>query len=121
MSWRNTGKTDFHILMPTLDESAAQNDIERILLEELKESYRIYEKCQERRSLLNLEIKNAKGDHLRCLKEILHRTIELINIEDRTIVALKNEPTIKNIYEREKAKLLNDSRTTKRPWIRGTK
>ena len=127
MSRRNTDETAFHMLMPNLDESAAQNEIERILLKELQESYRIYENCQEIRSSLVCEIKSAKGDQLRCLKKSLHRTIELLNMEDRTIVALCNEPELRNLYEREKAKLLKYRRSNPIsnkitiPWIKGTK
>lgn len=113
MSYRNTDETSFHILMPTLDESVAQNDIERVLLNEFKESFKIYEDCQYKQQALRCEMQSAKGDLLRCLRDKAQRIAQRQSLEDKIIVALKNEPHLKNLYEREKAKVLKTKESEK--------
>lgn len=108
MSYRNTDETAFHILMPKLDESAAQNEAERILLAELKESFRIYQQCQDKLQKLNNEISVANGDFKQCLRECAQRTAERLSFEDRIIVGLRNNSQLINLYEREKAKIIKN-------------
>ena len=106
MSYRNTDETAFHILMPALDESAAVNDVEKFLLKELKESYRARDEYQDRLQELEHRRRKVDGDYLRCIRESIIRTVEHINIEDRAIVSLRNEPSIKALYEREAKKAI---------------
>lgn len=106
MSYRNADETAFHILMPALDESAAVNDVEKFLLKELKERYRARDEYQDRLQELEHRRRNVDGDYLRCIRESIIRTVEHINIEDRAIVSLRNEPSIKALYEREAKKAI---------------
>ena len=120
MSYRNTDETAFHILMPNLDESAAQNNIELLLLNEFKESYRIFEKCQYELQEVNSAIRDAQKSNselLRCLREKAQRIAARLNLEDKTIVNLRNEPHLKNLYEREKAKALKKAESEKLEYL----
>lgn len=113
MSERNTSETSFHVLMQNLDESAAQDDIERILLDEIKESYRICNEWQEKLSVVNDEIRITKGDRLPYLRDKACRMNKRIWTEQNVIDALRGDPCLNALYEREKAKLLKQRESEK--------
>lgn len=113
-SERNPDSVSNRSLLANALEGVAQNDIEKNKLAQYKEKISHIESEQEKLSQLKAKIKElsfAKGPRdtkqIRELQDEATKTANRINIYDRQLLNLEATTALKNVLEREKARVRN--------------